>query len=88
MRKLVVDLPREEFEKIGASLVDALIQMNWANSKSHARRLIESGAIRINDEKVTDTSARLARFEGKDVIIVRKEDFQGEIIPRLTTSDE
>lgn len=88
MRKLVVDLPREEFEKIGASLVDALIQMNWANSKSQARRLIESGAIRINDEKVTDTSARLARFEGKDVIIVRKEDFQGEIIPRLTTSDE
>lgn len=88
MRKLVVDLPREEFEKIGASLVDALIQMNWANSKSQARRLIESGAIRINDEKVTDTSARLARLEGKDVIIVRKEDFQGEIIPRLTTSDE
>lgn len=73
MRKLVVDLPREQFETIGASLIDALIEANWADSKSQARRLIESGAIKINDEKVTDVTARLAKLEGEDVIIVRKE---------------
>lgn len=72
MRKLIVDMPKEQFEQIGASLIDALIEANWAPSKSQARHLIESGAIKINDEKITDITARLVRFEGQNTIIVRK----------------
>ena len=36
------------------TLVELLIMVGWARSKSEARRHIQSGAIRINDVKVTD----------------------------------
>ena len=36
------------------TLVELLILVGWARSKSEARRHIQSGAIRINDVKVTD----------------------------------
>lgn len=39
---------------MGTSLIDAIIAAGWAKSKSEAKRHIQSGAIRINDEKCTD----------------------------------
>jgi tyrosyl-tRNA synthetase len=36
------------------TLVELLVMVGWARSKSQARRHIQSGAIRINDVKVTD----------------------------------
>ena len=38
---------------IGASLIDALVQSQIASSNGEARRLIENGAISINNERVT-----------------------------------
>ncbi len=40
--------------KIGANLLDALVETGLASSKSEARKLIAAGAISINGEKVKD----------------------------------
>ena len=47
----------EQIEKIegdGNSILDILVQAGFAESKSDARRLIDGGAIKINDTKISD----------------------------------
>lgn len=41
--------------KVGSSLVDVLVAANLATSKREARTFIESNAISLQDEKITDT---------------------------------
>ena len=40
-------------------LVAIMVELGWCRSKSEGRRLIQQGAIRINDEKVTDPNTWL-----------------------------
>lgn len=40
-------------------LAEICVMVGFCKSKSEARRAIESGAIRINDKKVTDPKAHL-----------------------------
>lgn len=49
----------------GMTLIDMVILVKFAKSKSQARRLIESGAIRIEDRKVTDINTKV--FWDKEV---------------------
>jgi tyrosyl-tRNA synthetase len=42
------------------TLVDMVIMCKFAKSKTQARQLIESGAIRIQDVKITNPSALIA----------------------------
>ena len=42
-----------EFKINNKSMLDALIELNFANSKSNARALIEGGGVKVNDEVVT-----------------------------------
>lgn len=44
---------------VGASVVDVLVETNLASSKREARTFIESGAIVLSEEKVTDAAATL-----------------------------
>ena len=41
------------------ALVDLMVDMGWTRSRGEGRRLIQQGAIRINDEKVTDPNTWL-----------------------------
>ncbi|HXH70787.1 MAG TPA: tyrosine--tRNA ligase [Pyrinomonadaceae bacterium] len=57
------EIPDEIEEKIVASgdykLVDLLVQTNLVASKGEAKRLIEQGGVRLNNEKVSNTDVRL-----------------------------
>ncbi len=52
-------LAREIPVSTAGNLVDALVMSDIATSNGEARRLVESGAIKINGEKVEDPSATL-----------------------------
>lgn len=54
-----ITLSADEFNQ-SVLLVDALCRLNFAGSKSEARRLIQSNAIKVNDEAVSDINAALA----------------------------
>ena len=52
-------LPQSKLAE-GTTLVDMMVITEIAQSKSAARRLIDQGAVRINDEKMTDTGYTLS----------------------------
>jgi tyrosyl-tRNA synthetase len=56
--------------KEGQPLIESLVSLGLAKSNSEARRLIRSGAIRVNDETVTDELRKLtlADLSGERVI--------------------
>ena len=57
----------------GMDIVSALLACDLASSKSEAKRLIEQGGIRINDEKVTKFSTILTADDFEEgYIIIRK----------------
>jgi len=43
----------------GISLIDSMVAVGFAKSKSEARRMIEQGSIKIDDIKVTNLKAVL-----------------------------
>ncbi len=67
----------EEFIPAGSkiTLVDALVESGMATSKSDARRLIEQGAVRLNDEKITNTDA-VVELKSEDVLQSGKRNFR------------
>ena len=62
----VASLPRLEASD-GVSVVDALVGVGFASSKSDARRLIKGGGARLDGEKVADVDATVALAPGADV---------------------
>jgi tyrosyl-tRNA synthetase len=58
----------------GVTVIDVLKAAGFAASNGEARRLIQQGGIAINDEKVTDPAAKLARetFADKGYVVVKK----------------
>lgn len=66
----------QAFKAVGKmSLVDALVESGLASSKSEARRLIEQGAVKINEEPVKDKDAEVEFKEG-DILQKGKRDFR------------
>lgn len=47
------------------SVCDAMVLANAAKSKSEARRLIEGGGVRIDDEKISDVNAQIPEMPAK-----------------------
>ncbi len=45
----------------GEALIDVLVRSNLASSKANARRLIEQGGVKLNDQKITDPKAQLTK---------------------------
>jgi len=67
-------VPSEEISAEPINLVDLLIATNVDKSKRQAREDIQNGAIRINGEKLTDTTIEIDpkdSFDGKYVVIRR-----------------
>jgi tyrosyl-tRNA synthetase len=48
-----VEIPEKEITKEEITLNELLVEINFASSKSEAKRLAEQGAVKINDEKIT-----------------------------------
>ncbi len=59
---------------INSLLVDVLIESDLASSKREARTFIESGAISINDIKITDVDSLIAEesFINKNIALLRR----------------
>ncbi len=67
-------VPSEEISNDPINLVDLLIATNVDKSKRQAREDIQNGAIRINGEKLTDTTLEIdpkTSFDGKYIVIRR-----------------
>ena len=65
------NMPVAELPSSVLSVADALVSAGVAKSKSEARRLIEGGGVRIDEEKVTDVNAELpqtAKEKGEFVL--------------------
>jgi tyrosyl-tRNA synthetase len=55
------DLPVYELSQNGAApLIDILVKLSFAESKSEARRLIEQGGVKLNDETVRSATASVS----------------------------
>lgn len=55
------NMPSAEIPADTESVCDAMVLANAAKSKSEARRLIEGGGVRIDDEKISDVNAQIPR---------------------------
>ncbi|WCG34636.1 tyrosine--tRNA ligase [Companilactobacillus farciminis] len=67
-------VPSEEISSDPINLVDLLIAVNVDKSKRQAREDIQNGAIRINGERLTDTTTEIDpkdSFDGKYIVIRR-----------------
>jgi len=53
------EIPEKEVEENEISLNDLLVKVGFAGSKGQAKRLIEQGAVKINDEKKTQYNESL-----------------------------
>ncbi|MCW1930032.1 MAG: tyrosine--tRNA ligase [Candidatus Kerfeldbacteria bacterium] len=55
-KKAPTDIPSYTLTAEDATIVDVLIHVGFATSKSEARRLIEQGGVKLRDEKVSDAT--------------------------------
>jgi tyrosyl-tRNA synthetase len=79
------DLPIGEVPADGIGLVDLLVRVQLAPSKSEARRLVQSGGAYVNNRRATDLHARLTRESaiGGRLFVLRKGQKQNHLV-RLT----
>ncbi len=56
----VPELERTVDNELGLPLIDALVVVGFAKSKSEARRLVAQGGVRVDEERVRDGEALLA----------------------------
>jgi len=61
-------------EPAGVWIVDLIRAADFASSNSEARRLISQGAVRLDGERITDSTARV-KVEGGEVLQVGKKRF-------------
>ncbi len=74
-KKKPTDMPEFEVKKSKMLLVDILIESGVTSSKSDARRLIEQGAVRLNDEKILDRDAEVV-LKNNDIVQAGKRNFR------------
>lgn len=60
-KELPTDIPTTKVKVGKYQLVDLLVQLKMVESKSEARRLIEQGGVKINQEKVTSPSIEIQK---------------------------
>jgi len=67
-----VDLPRDRLEA-GLHLTDLMIAAGAAKSRGEARRLVEQGAVSLNNRRVEDAAARIgpADLVGTSTVVLR-----------------
>ncbi|MDP2696071.1 MAG: tyrosine--tRNA ligase [bacterium] len=68
------DIPMKQLAGAPRQLVDLLVEVELAPSKSEARRLIEQGAVKIDDVKKTDPTENI-KIDGEILLQVGKRHF-------------
>jgi tyrosyl-tRNA synthetase len=63
----------EDWKSVGQALVDVALETGWFKSKSDFRRHVEQGAVKINDEKITDPTARIVHINNKMFCLERQD---------------
>jgi tyrosyl-tRNA synthetase len=78
---------RKEFPNLtvppGMSIIDVLVSTGLAGSNSEARRLKESGAVYINNQKVDSDHLESAHFQSKRMLIRRGKAFKDSALIEL-----
>ena len=79
------ELPFDQLGAEGFGIVDLVARVQLAPSKSEARRLVQSGAVYVNNRRVSDPQARVTREQAiaGQLFVVRKGQRQNHLI-RLT----
>lgn len=68
-KQLPSDMPEVKIPKEGMLVTELLVAAKIAASKSDAKRLIEQGGVRMNDEKISDVYALLALEKGETRVL-------------------
>ncbi|MBU8905207.1 tyrosine--tRNA ligase [Desertibacillus haloalkaliphilus] len=64
-RALPTDIPEVEWDgEDEVWIVDLLVQLTMMNSKGEARRMIQNGGVKLNEEKVTEVQQQVAIEDG------------------------
>jgi tyrosyl-tRNA synthetase len=78
---------RKEFPNLtvppGMSIIEVLVSSGLAGSNSEARRLKESGAVYINNQKVDSDHLEAAHFQNKRMLIRRGKAFKDSALIEL-----
>ncbi len=69
------DLPTVEFEEASISLVELLMALKAFPSKNESRRMIQQGAVQVDDQKITDINAVVELGEHPVIIKAGKRKF-------------
>jgi len=79
------EVSADEFAGAGLGVVDLLARVQLAPSKSEARRLVQSGGVYVNNQRISDPNTRLTRDQaiGGRLFVLRKGQKQNQIV-RLT----
>ena len=64
------DLPTKDLDGFGASVLDILVDMALCKSKGEARRLVQQGGIKLNDQPLGDATKTIEEddFDGSETI--------------------
>jgi len=76
-RALPTDIPevavaKEQYENGEANIVNLVFDLKLADSKGEARRMVQQGAVKVNEEKVGDINASVALEEGMVVQVGKR----------------
>ena len=66
------DIPTKEISQEEILLNDLLVEIEFAKSKSQAKRLIEQGAVKIDDEKITQYNYPIKASKPLNIRVGRK----------------
>ncbi|AEH51909.1 tyrosine--tRNA ligase [Pseudothermotoga thermarum] len=73
-KELPTDIPVVTLDKDEVELVELLVNLNVASSRSEARRLITQGGVRLDDEKILDIHAKII-LDRERILKVGKRNF-------------
>jgi tyrosyl-tRNA synthetase len=73
------DIPDDIAEKVvkkgnSISIIELIVDVNFAPSKGEARRLVQQGGVSINGNKITDVTYDVV-FDGEQILKVGKRKF-------------
>ena len=76
------ELPQADFDAPGMAIVDLVTRVQLVASKGEARRLVQSGGIYVNNRRVSDPAARLARDQAISgrLFLLRKGQKQNHLV--------
>lgn len=73
-RELPEDIPTVHLDTDGVELVELLVKLNVAESRSEAKRLIQQGGVKLDGEKITDIHAQIT-LDSEKILKVGKRHF-------------